>query len=270
MTDLATADQFSELVATFRQKESALATDIIGEIKRREPACQVAYLGNAIPGGKVKYIFITMEPSFGPWASDEAAAGRMLRRGFVNFLWSTEDFLFRYAIDTYLSHSYYITDISKIAMTVKDASRLRADVYPKWIAHLKEEVTLIGSDDCRVFFVGNNVRDTLSRVFPASKVASTIIHYSGQAVPKRQATVAEYPEQYARFLTHESISNCKLVAFTSRLLKESTMDAGLASEILERVTNRQNTLSPSRVQLLFCYFMAFNKEKCWTKSMADS
>ncbi len=254
-------DRFSESVATFRQKEAALAATIIREIKEKEPTCQLAYLENTIPKGKAKYIFITMEPSFGPWAKNEIHAEQMLKRGYRNFLWSTEDFLFRYAISTYLSDNYYITDISKIAMAVENANRMRDFVYPKWISHLKEEISLVGSDDCRVFFVGNIVRDSLTRVFPASKVAGTIIHYSGQAGSKRKAMTIEYPEDYAHFLTHESISKDKIVALASHLLSESKMEAGLANDILARLTTKENILSPSRVQLLFCYFMAFNKEK---------
>lgn len=252
---------FQDSTFPLRQKEEELASSIIRSIKQAEPLCQLAYIPNIMPKKKVKYIFITMEPSFGRWAKDETNASQMLKRGFRNFLWSIEDFLFQYAISTYLSTSFYITDISKIAMLVSNAEKMRDKLYPQWINHLKEELEVFGRNDYRLFFVGNKVSQQLSSVFQSNQVAGTVLHYSSQAGTKRKELPSSLPEDYATFKKQKCPSVEDLQNFTKRLLQESNMDENLKNDTTKRLFTKKNILSESRIMLLFSYYVAFVKEK---------
>jgi hypothetical protein len=132
--------------------------ELIARLKDRQLAAQgfkAVYLPNFVPAQKAKYIFIAMEPSL-RWANcDEDTAKEMIRNGFLNFMYSGEDFCLHYSIANFLGTPYYVTDTFKAAMECKDAADIREYVYPECIPLLKEEINAVGSPDCLVFFLGN-------------------------------------------------------------------------------------------------------------------
>jgi len=96
------------------EQEFAAAAAVDGDV----------YLPNFTPSGPVDAVLIGMEPSLGWWARTPAEAAAKIAAGFRNFMWSPEDFILHYAARRSLcsaAETYHVTDISKGAMTVKNA-----------------------------------------------------------------------------------------------------------------------------------------------------
>jgi hypothetical protein len=244
---------FAEQVAKFRREEESRSQSVARQIRAKS-----FYLPNLVPLEKSKYIFVTMEPSVGRWARTEAEAAKMLARGFRNFLWSVEDFLFHYSISTYLDNSYYITDISKLAMKVTDARTMRTDIYPLWEEHLFKEISLFGVKKVVVFFVGREVETFLSSKL-LQHDSFRIIHYSPIAASARRRLPDQYPDEYRTFVNKELPNKKKIVENAKRLLEASGMDESLVTSIGDRIARSENLLSDSRRRLLFSYFKSFEQ-----------
>ncbi len=245
-----------EDIARFREKEERLAKNIIQHLKRDHPDLNAAYLPNMIPSDKVDFIFITMEPSFGRWAHDETEAKRRIMSGYKNFHWSIEDFIIQYTISEYLSESFYMTDISKVAMRVKDANKLRQDVYPKWIEHLKDEISLFGNEDAKLFFVGRVVEMWLSEIFN-DKCHQCILHYSALAANKRKELCKESPAEFREFCRSKLPTRENFLEFILKRLQQIEIGEIIGIEIYNRIERDNNIFSDSRKELLFSYYKIF-------------
>ena len=108
------------------------------------------YLPNFMPTGPVDYVFIGMEPSLGAWASSLEKAKAKIAAGFRNFMWSMEDFILHTSARHYLcepGQTYYVTDISKGAMSVKRANLDRTVRYERWFPLLVQEIDLVAKPD---------------------------------------------------------------------------------------------------------------------------
>ena len=118
------------------EQEFAAAAAVDGDV----------YLPNFTPSGPVDAVLIGMEPSLGWWARTPAEAAPKIAAGFRNFMWSPEDFILHYAARRSLcsaGETYHVTDISKGAMTVKNAHIDRRARYARWAVLLNKEVRLV-------------------------------------------------------------------------------------------------------------------------------
>lgn len=227
-------------------------------IKQKEPDCESIYLPNPIPKSRVKYIFIGMEPSFGHWARDEKMAtvemGNAIKNGFRNFLYSIEDFCFIYSVSNFLSKSYYITDISKIAMRVKNADKLREEVYPQFIDLLKEEINEIGLPEAKIFFIGGTVEKHLSDIDFGCEKAGTILHYAQTAARHREKIPNLYPQEYEQF--SRQLNDTDIFLLAEQILKENNVGVKTSNKILEKFD--EHFLTESRKKLIFTYKKTLN------------
>ncbi len=242
---------------SFRDKEIQLANRVIQSIKEKDPTSECIYIPNPMPKQKVKYVFITMEPSFGRWARTYENAMVMLRKGFKNFLWSHDDMVFHYSISNFLSSSYYVTDISKIAMKVNNANEFRNAIYPQWLAHLTEEINLLTETDFKVFFVGKQAEMWTQNCFEKKNIAGTITHFSILAASKRNQIANQYPKEYTCFMADIAPDETSMNAFTKTLLEDSLCNFELISEIYTRISDHESYMSETRKKLAFAYYMAF-------------
>lgn len=245
----------------FREKEITLANMLISKLKASYANKDMVYIPNPVPKDKVEYIFITMEPSFGRWARSEENAIKMLKKGFKNFLWSHEDMVFNYAIYKYLSKSYYVTDISKIAMMVDNGNKLRKEIYPFWIKHLLEEIELFGKHTYKVFFVGNQVQMWLHNYIDKIHVAEKITHFSILAASKRNQIAKANKKLYQKFLTEEALDEGTILDFTRDLLEKSLCNSELVNDIFVRIASSNGFMNETRKKLIFSYYLAFNNYK---------
>ncbi len=241
----------------FREKEIKLAEYVISRLSKNNTITEGVYIPNPVPKEKAKYIFLTMEPSFGRWAKTLDNAYIMLKKGFKNFLWSHDDMVFHYSINKYLSSSYYITDISKIAMKIDNANDVRKDVYPLWIQHLLEEIKLFGTQDYMVFFVGNQVEMWLKDYIEEVHIAGTVTHFSILAASKRNQIALQYKSEYDDFLLSHSPNEEMVSNFTKKLLENSLCNSVLIDEIYTRIAGHKTFMNETRIKLAFSYYMAF-------------
>ena len=239
-----------------RKKEIELSCKIKNYLKELDATNQCEYLQNVDPKKSVDYIFITLEPSFGRWAQNEKNAKEMINRGFRNFLWSKNDIVFHFSIHNFLSKSYYITDISKVAVSIKLANETRKKVYPLWIDHLKDEIRVIGKKEAKLFFVGNTVGKYLIEKFDSNRIAGKIIHYSSNAGKKRKEARSHNEIKFNEFFLKYPITEGFLLEFAEKLLTTSISNEILVDEILKRL--KQGTfLTESRKELIYTYYIAF-------------
>ena len=115
------------------------------------------FLANVAPKAQVDYVLVAMEPSR-PANIDS----------IKNFAVSIEDFILHFCASKYLckgTPTYHITDLSKGAMRVTDASSspaLRYERYKRWYPLLCEEIELVAWPNAPIIPVGHVVRDFLT------------------------------------------------------------------------------------------------------------
>ena len=224
------------------------------------------YLPNLTPAHRVDYLFVAMEPSLGWWAGSNSHAAeeaeKKVRQGFKNFLWSYEDFLFHWCIRTYLCGigDYHLTDISKGAMTNREAETNSLKRYEEWYPLLKEEVKLVGSPGVKVFAVGRAVKvflDSKKECWPWSEPIQ-ILHYTRTAASHRKIFAEENKDQFSHFLNElpEGVDQ-GIKAVASDLVKRAKVSSELRQDILDRL--KKADLTESRRQLLFYYKTIFTR-----------
>jgi len=243
-----------------RKKEEKLVNDI----QKKYGISDIIYLPNIISKEKVEFILITMEPSFGHWTKDIEDAKKKINSGFKNFIYSWEDFIFHYCITEYLSPSYYLTDISKAAMKVNNANRLRKKIYPLWLDLIKEEIGIIGKEDCQLIFVGKQVGNFFKSNINSMKFNipnnKPILHYSPQAVKKRNRIIENYPQdEFCDF--KKNLSSERIIEFAEEFLKTNRINETIIEDTLKRLNNHKTKLSDSRKKLMFIYYKKFNSLK---------
>jgi len=236
-----------------------IANRLIPDIKKHYNNCNAVYLPNNYPTNRAKYVFITMEPSLGRWGKDEIKAKKRIADGFKNFLWSSEDFIFQYAISKYLSVDYLITDISKIAINSKVANINRQDIYKEWIVYLEKEIKKMSIIKPVIFSVGNVVDVFIKKNIP--RISPTkIIHYSPQAGNARKKARFENETKYQEFKTKILPSEEEIRSFIQKLLNKSIVNCELCKEIFDRFNNK-TILTESRTELMYTYYSVFINNK---------
>jgi hypothetical protein len=212
------------------------------------------YLPNFTPDAPVDFVLVAMEPSLGRWAGRSADEARAkIAAGFRNFMWSLEDFILHFCAKRYLCGSgqtYHVTDLSKGAMLIERARAERADRYARWYKLLVQEIDLVAKPGARVIAVGKAVETNLRKLSFARPLFS-VIHYSGQAIPARRATLTGMDEAFRAF----AVTLDDLVAAAEITLREHSVPETLVATTLTRI--RSATLTQSRKQLVFAYKVQF-------------
>ena len=178
-----------------------------------------------------------------------------------NFAVSVEDFILHFCASKYLckgTPTYHITDLSKGAMRVSDASSspaLRYERYKIWYPLLCEEIKLVARPNAPIIPVGHVVRDFLT-VQKMSDLKDEILHYSQSAGPHRTKMPKRYPEQFSEFKDTVDLSDIKKTA--KRVLGEAGLGPDEPQKTLKRL-QRGKGLTKSRKQLMFTYKCQFEK-----------
>lgn len=213
------------------------------------------YLPNFTPSGPVDAVLIGMEPSLGRWARTRSEAAAKIAAGFRNFMWSPEDFILHYAARRSLCSrggTYHITDISKGAMTVKNAHIDRRARYARWAALLDKEVRLIAKPSAHIIAIGRDVYGFLERNGFDRDVKS-IMHYSALANAARNAAVIGRESEFRAFSEVLSIED--IVDVAAEIMRDNSISAAMSAETIARL--RKATLSESLKKLAFIYSTAF-------------
>lgn len=247
-----------------RQKEAQLVEQIRGEIRLSEPDALVAYLPNFMPPTKVEYIVLAMEPSMA-WAKTEEEAQKQVKTGYRNFMHSWEDFLLHHCLKTYLP-SYHITDVSKAAMTVKNAGIWRDRLYPQWLDLLRQEIELVGTENAVIIPLGAKVEEYLEGKILPKPTAAKMMHFSGNAAKYRKDIPSEFPEEYGEFskdqttqmLLESAEERLKTLFQAENQIFESPIPQKLITDRISYLSKKAGA-SESRKQLMFTYFKQLNE-----------
>ncbi len=242
-----------------REKERILVSSIKEVIKSDDPQCEIVYIPNLIPKSRVEFIFVAMEPSFGAWARTEMEAQRKVDAGFLNFIDSWDVMAFHYCISEYLSASYYITDISKAAMKVKNAERYREWIYEQWADLLKEEMEIVASDRSKIIPVGHTANDFISGRFNDYPILESVLHYSWNASRHRNRVPKQDPSGYAEYGKFLN-PNC-LAENADRIITEQKIPLSTLRGIRNGLQRKASTITESRKKLMFAYFKLFTRLK---------
>jgi hypothetical protein len=251
---------FQELENEIRKETG----ELIRDLRQNDPELKAVYVPMLPPKEQVEYIFIAMEPSFGRWAKgDEEIARIQITKGFQNFLRSGEDFCFNYSIFNFLSHSYYLTDVSKIAMLVRIANKLRKKIYPRCLELLKKEIDVIGLPNAKILFVGDGIekffaKNELDKTIEKRKVIGTVPHYSNQSSTCRKIAPMIFRKEYKEF--SENIKEEHFKQFMHKLLEDKGVSQEMIDEIFNEYKNKK-ILTPSRKELIFTYKKIFESLK---------
>lgn len=218
------------------------------------------FLPNPDPRGPVEFIFICQEPSRGGWANSVAQGKAKIAAGFRNFLADMDMMLLHFSVRQYLcseGQSYFITDISKGAMFVQQATKNSTQRYNRWYPLLKEEIELIAKPGAALFAVGNKAYDYLEPKGSTFKPLTKILHYSGQAAHARKKCIEGQENDFQKF--KRTISKADVVACAREVFDESGVPSKIYDFALKTVVSRQ--LTDSRCKLVYCYKLAFEAMK---------
>jgi hypothetical protein len=165
MCSMNNPSSFQELETLFRQRVNS---------DKKEFGTDSEYLPNPAICLTPDFCLIAMEPSVKTGLED---VRKDIKLGYRNFLHSEEDFVLHYCAYSYLCKNdfrYYITDVSKGAMTTKDARQFRECRYREWLPLLKHELRLLGNPS--TIAIGLVLKRHLSELLLEPNFA--ILHYS--------------------------------------------------------------------------------------------
>ena len=237
---------------SFSEQYAALEVKFKDQVEKdnKDFGIESCFLANVAPKAQVDYVLVAMEPSR-PANIDS----------IKNFAVSVEDFILHFCASKYLckgTPTYHITDLSKGAMRVTDASSspaLRYERYKRWYPLLCEEIKLVARPNAPIIPVGYVVRDFLT-VQKMSDLKDEILHYSQSAGPHRTKMPKRYPEQFSEFKDTVDLSDIKKTA--KRVLGGAGLGPGEPENTLKRL-QRGKGLTKSRKQLMFTYKCQFEK-----------
>ena len=208
------------------------------------------FLANVAPKAQVDYVLVAMEPSRPANIAN-----------IKNFAVSVEDFILHFCASKYLckgTPTYHITDLSKGAMRVSDASSspaLRYERYKRWYSLLCEEIELVARANAPIIPVGHVVRDFLT-VQKTSDLKAEILHYSQSAARHRPKMAKRHPEQFSAFKDTVGLSDIKNTV--RRVIEGAELGPCEPEKTLKRL-KRGSGLTKSRKQLMFTYKCQFEK-----------
>ncbi|AGG08456.1 hypothetical protein SDC9_07176 [bioreactor metagenome] len=238
------------------------------QVQKDSAELKSIYLPNPIiPEEPVDYVFVGMEPSLGSWTEGKSDDDRLkiaqdkIDRGFRNFECSIEDFSIHYCIRNYLCQDpekYYITDLSKGAMSTSLAKKKRNKRYESWYPLLIKEITLVSKPEAKVIAIGYGLHGFLLKHQFEEKAGRKIYripHYSKQAVGCHNKYIADNA-QYEGFYPLISINDILKVA--EDMLSKRETDDNIKKEIYNKLPK---TLAEAKKKLIFCYKSEFEKIK---------
>lgn len=219
-------------------------TELENEYKKHSDK---VFLPNIKPLQKVDYIFIGTEPSLGRWAKTVEEANQHIKDGFCNFIFSLEDFIFKYAIETYLLPSYYITDISKFAIKTDEARKNSYFTWNEGLPLLKQEIETYKNEKTKIVSIGQSQTAFLFKNGILTSESDSILHFSTQNSERRKFEIDDiaFKEYQKSIPTIEDI-----VYFAKRYLDKNFVSPETKSKVLKNLSKTKE-LTEEKQRLLF-------------------
>ena len=243
---------------TFKDQYRALEREFCKQIEDdKNHGVESKLLHNIEPEEPVDFVLIAMEPSTsgsGNEGQSNDDRGQFRR----NFTWSTGDFILHHCVREYLcrdDQTYYLTDLSKGLMTVKQAEAERRCRYKRWYPLLKKELGLVAKPTgTRVIGIGRKVEGFLKKKKLCRRLEQ-IMHYSTQAAPHRERAIRCWADGFEAFCEEDHGE-----AF-EETVKRVLQDAGMDSFTCDRLNGSGNRsrLTESSLKLMFYYKNRFSE-----------
>jgi len=242
------------------------------------------------PTRKVKYVFISMEPSLTEkWADPphRNKAEAAIEGGFRNFgPGRFEDTILHYCVHKYLPanfNEYYITDMSKGAMPPQIADEARRRTWLNWFPLLKKELELVAEEDAQIFAIGRVVEGFLLGKAPKMKMTAKkdeymeIVnwiekHFHGKPkyLPHHAPTNRGYWPKYikeknlvtdydAYKLTEDTLTEDKLLEFSKTLLSYTHTGKNLKEFCMKGLGNQK--FNDTLIKMGFVYKTILEKKR---------
>ena len=192
-------------------------------------------------------------------AKEPSLSGGGLGKEDSNFSQSIEDFILHYCVREYLcegAETYYLTDLSKGAMSVKDAGDGPLQRYYRWYPLLEEELRLVTKPGkTRIIAIGNDARDFLTAKNLCEDIEK-VLHYSPVATRHRERAIECWQGSFPEFSETVEMDD---IEKTARCVWEEIGHS--QSEIERRVQQLQrgSRLTESRKKLMFYYKNRFER-----------
>jgi len=230
-----------------------------------KPEERSIYLPRVVPELPVDYVFVGMEPSLGSWVKTSGKTERQKRKaaeseiakGFKDFAFSMGDFILHYCIRQYLCYSganYYLTNISKGAMTTKRAAEGRQERYGRWYPLFEYELKLASKENTKVIALGKLVKEFLDK--NQRQNIYHILHYSQQAARYRGRHIKGREFQFDEF--EKTVSKSKVLDIAESVICECGMSKELRHSTIDRLQKSGDDLSLSQKKLMFDYKIDFS------------
>ena len=178
-----------------------------------------------------------------------------------NFCGSIYDFIFHYCIRNYLckeDQTYYLTDLSKGAMSVKQATATSRETYKRWYPLLVEELNLMAkSEGTHIIAIGRKVQTFLRKRTEFERI-DWVSHYSRNATPYKikaiQPCINEFPG-FAETLNFDDVLNT-----TEDVLNRAGYSEA-SREDKHRKLLKGARFTNARKKSVFCYKKRFEELK---------
>ena len=222
-------------------------------------------LRNIQPNGPADFILIAQEPA---WGGQKKTGKRPPDWEFVkdrenrNFCGHIYDFMFHFCIRNYLcedGQTYYLTDLSKGAMSVKQAAATSRETYKRWYPLLVEELNLVAKlEGTRVIAIGEKVH-TFLRKRKEFECIDKIIHYSRAANGARAREVEQYVNGFPEFA--DTLKFSDILDTTEEVMKRAGYSNSSREEKCQRFRSSKSRLTTARKKSIFYYKKRFEELK---------
>lgn len=247
-------------------------------IDEEEHGLKCVYLPNIRPVGKVDYILVALEPIIATRnkINDKEKFRRFVelcKGGFKNFIWSPNDAVLHFCAYKYLcneSMDYYITDISKGAMTSDDARKEKTQRYKRWRSLLQYEIELVSKNQqTRIVAIGRSGYPSRiiasNRVGMGKPVARKILHYSENNNPRFREKVVSYPggdrlyESFRKTFDHQHFLEFFKEQILSPNIKRETQKLAKEFYGFNPCASLSEQISDSQLMRAFVYKREFDE-----------
>ena len=251
---------------SFSQRYEDLERKFCKQVQKDFDCCglESVMLRNIQPDGPVDFILIAQEPARGGQTltgirpSDWECVKDRENRNFCGHVY---DFMFHYCVKNYLcgeDQTYYLTDLSKGAMSVKQAAATSHETYIRWYPLLVEELNLLAKPgQTQVIAIGGKVRSFLRRR-KQFKGIDRVIHYSRAANGARARAVRPYLYEFPEFA--EMLKFDDILDMTEDVLCQAKYSEKSRKDKI-RVLCHGSRLTDTRKKSVFYYKKRFEELK---------
>ena len=225
-------------------------------------------LRNIQPDGPADFILIAQEPAkrehplTGKRPSDWERIKHNENRNFCGHIY---DFMFHFCVRNYLckkDQTYYLTDLSKGAMSVKQASDTSPKTYKRWYPLLLEELDLMAKPgQTQIIAIGRKVQAFLTRSDKCGKFEGIdwVAHYSQNALPYRIRAIKPHLCEFEEGFRQTLDFNCILKTTENVLVRAGYSEKSRQKKRQELC--KGSRLTTARKKSIFYYKKRFEELK---------